>query len=381
MRSKLKIEKQKTFRLWRQLLSVCCIGCCLLVVVASCSDDDIIDNGNDKEIRFGLSKQSRATVTDAGNLDTIGVFGYYTATERWIWSANNTPANLKANYFLNELVTKTGSGDWVYDGPKYWPPDTVNKLSFFAYAPYVETDEFGLLTAADSITPYPYAKTQSGEPYLTYVVPLKARDQVDLIWDSKLDMTKDWAPVIFDMKHALTRLSFSAIIADSEWMKNYTAKITEISVSGVYGSGDLNLVTGEWTYMGTNDAEYKLLLDTATPANSDLEDKLFNATQSTDVQSSPSDSKKYDLNKSDAYLMLLSQTITDDAMLNITLEITFTSQPPISSGLSIPIRAITPEWLAGQAIEFKLLIKGEFISVTTTLIPWIPSTGSGDAIF
>ena len=381
MRSKLKIEKQKTFRLWRQLLSVCCIGCCLLVVVASCSDDDIIDNGNDKEIRFGLSKQSRAIVTDVANLNEMGIFGYYTANERWIWSANNTPANLKANYFLNKKLEKSGA-NWGYGTPKYWPPDTRNKLSFFAYAPYVETDEFGLLTAADSITPYPYAKTQSGEPYLTYVVPLKARDQVDLLWDSKLDMTKDDAPVIFDMKHALTRLSFSAIIADSEWMKNYTAKVTEISVSGVYGSGDLNLVTGEWTYAGSPDAEYKLLLDTTTPANSDLENKLFSATQIADVQLTPSDSKKHDLNKSDTYLMLLPQTITDTAMLNITLDVLFPpAVVPVTSGLLIPLNTVVPEWLPGQAIEFRLLIKGEFISVVTILDMWLPSTGSAEIVF
>jgi hypothetical protein len=371
MQIKRRIEKEKQAGM--SLLSLCGIVFCFAAV--ACSHDIDVPT-EQKEISMGVKASgvaARAAITTEAELDEIGVFGYYTATERWIWSANNAPTSLKADYFLNKIVEKT-SGAWTYAPPKYWPPDTRNKLSFFAYAPYVETNDLGLLTPGP-LTPYPCAKTETGQPYLTYIVPEAAIDQLDVLWDSRIDMSKDEAPVFFDMNHALTRISFSAALHPDEVAafpkKQYKVTVTKISVSGVDGCGTLSLLNGAWTPYtpaGEDKAEYEL-----TTTAGDIETEEFDA-QSATVDPRP-------LTKPDTYLMLIPQTIEDGATLNFTLSITI-GGTTTTSGLSVPIKPTNPVWTAGQAIDYKLLIKGEFISIVTNLTPWtLNGDGTGGVNF
>ena len=371
MRNKLKIENNKLARTTKLLISLCCAAFGLLIAVSCVKDTSVYD---DKEIRFGISNaKSRALITDLTNLESqeIGVYGYYTATERWRWSAHNVAPNLSANYFFNKkLEYNTTKSEWGYGTPKYWPPDTINKISFFAYSPYVD------VPSTDPLRPYPHTKTDAGSPYLFYEVPTDVTDQVDLIWDSKIDMSHAHAPVVFDMKHALTRISFTAAIAASEYGKTYQATITEISLSGVHGTGDLDLFDGTWipyTIPPALKADYLLSIAGADLIGYDF--KTFAI--STDYIPRP-------LIDNDHYLMLIPQDITDDAVLNFTLDIVFplVSPTPVTTAMAVPLRPIINKWEAGQAIVFNLSIKGEFIAVTTSLTPWVTagtdSTGDVD---
>ena len=368
MRNKLKIENGKLARTNKLLLSLCCAAFGLVVAVSCVKDTPVYD---EKEIRLGINdvKSSRATVTDMGNLTSqeVGVYGYYTATERWMWSSLNVAPNLSANYFFNKKLEYT-AGDWGYGTPKYWPPDTINKISFFAYAPYVD------VTGDKGITPYPAAKTDAGSPLLNYVVPADITDQSDLIWDSKIDMSHAHAPVMFDMKHALTRISFTAALAPGEDTKNYSAKITEISLSGVHGQGDMDLVTGIW---------YPYTLPMLPLADYHLDDTNF-ATP-TFVTNVPADFTVRNLIAGSQYWMLIPQQITAATVLNITLEIEFFSAPgvPVITAMSVPIEPLMAEWTAGQAIEFNLSIAGTFIAVVTNITQWITTgmSGTGDVEF
>ena len=368
MRNKSKIENGKLARTNKLLLSLCCSAFGLLVAVSCVKDTPVY---NEKEIRFGITNVSRALVTDMSNLEDqeVGVYGYYTATERWVWSTLNVTPNLTANYFFNKKLEYDGT-EWGYGTPKYWPPDTINKISFFAYAPYVD------VSGANGITPYPSAKTDAGSPFLNYVVPANVNDQVDLIWDSKIDMSHAHAPVMFDMKHALTRISFTAAFATSESSKNYTAKIKEISLSGVHGQGDLDLVTGIWYPYTLVPPKADYVLQDG-PAGT-LIDVPFNSTNyATDYDPKP-------LIKDNHYLMLIPQNITDETILNFTLEITIQSPPsvPVTTAIAVPLKPIIAKWEPGQAVEFNLVIKGDFIAVVTNLTSWRlpidPSTGNVD---
>ena len=122
----------------------------------------------------------------------FGVFGYYTGNNSYDDQA--TP-----NFMYNQKVENTGSA-WTYAPIKYWPnqygsaaiSDDVDKVSFFAYAPYVEvTPATGKVVASASETQDVAASygiagmirnTQSGDPILKYIGSFDPAKSIDLCW-------------------------------------------------------------------------------------------------------------------------------------------------------------------------------------------------------
>lgn len=96
----------------------------------------------------------------------FGVFSFYhNVTESTGYPLNNTSEF--PNFMYNEHVSWTPAGGWAYPILKYWPNETKNdsqnpnatvpsnridKLSFFAYAPYVSTGTGGELDQDGTMT-------------------------------------------------------------------------------------------------------------------------------------------------------------------------------------------------------------------------------------
>ena len=133
----------------------------------------------------GLKEQT----DDAAKLGAsgFGVFGYYT---------NNNTYDQQAipNFFYNQQVKYTGS-DFTYEPVKYWPneygttaiSDDADKVSFFAYAPWVEVvPSTGKVTAnsedqkwgINSMT----RNSATGDPLVKYLVAFDPTRSVDLCW-------------------------------------------------------------------------------------------------------------------------------------------------------------------------------------------------------
>ena len=74
----------------------------------------------------------------------------------------------------NQKVAYSAS-EWGYTPVKYWPNTEGDKISFFAYAPYVDE------SAAGGSTPSFQGNTVAGFPKLTYTVPTAEADQIDLL--------------------------------------------------------------------------------------------------------------------------------------------------------------------------------------------------------
>ena len=173
----------------------------MAAVLASCSSDDLSltsskqsvmdENGNPAFLFGGNSQRS---LTRAGYHDGVvdndilkdkgfGVFGYYTDMNEY--EQTNTP-----NYFYNQKVS---GSSWTYEPVKYWPneygskaqSDDVDKVTFFAYAPYVEnTPSTGKVEAGEDlvgITGFT-RNTAAGDPYVKYVGSLDPAQCVDLCW-------------------------------------------------------------------------------------------------------------------------------------------------------------------------------------------------------
>ena len=172
----------------------------------------------DTYMRESANGNTRAGATGAINTDKLkttnygfGVFGYYTGK-------NDYAQNTVANFMYNQKVTWDGAlveagyvTGWTYEPVKYWPNDVQNgavddqdndqsnnqatgdgthggKLSFFAYAPYVELSSTDIVTTDGGITAINGSKTLSGgnslvqNPTIEYTVPNDGAKTVDLLW-------------------------------------------------------------------------------------------------------------------------------------------------------------------------------------------------------
>lgn len=115
----------------------------------------------------------------------FGVFGYYTDGEKYSDFA-------KPNFMYNEKVSKVSGDVWKYEPVKYWPnefglsatSDEIDRVSFFAYGPYVEvTPGTGVVTGDNASGIIGMTRnTATGDPYVKYAVSTDPAAQVDFIW-------------------------------------------------------------------------------------------------------------------------------------------------------------------------------------------------------
>lgn len=144
---------------------------------------------------------TRGVTTKAGATGTLikaglrsegfGVFAYHTVNGSYSEAA-------LPNFMYNMQVTSAGGSAWDYAPVKYWPNQkgegttVVDKLSFFAYAPYVAVDPLtGELSDPDDGTPATSwtggitgltRSTDTGDPSVNYRVSFVPGNSVDLCW-------------------------------------------------------------------------------------------------------------------------------------------------------------------------------------------------------
>ena len=178
-------------------------------MLASCSSDDLSvqtaarqeAQGLENAVSFeALSQRGLTRAGEAGAMDNaklqaegFGVFGYYTDLNEY--DQTSTP-----NFMYNQEVKYSG-GSWTYEPIKYWPneygnkaqSDDIDKLTFFAYAPYtVNTPATGKVTEDQvGITGFT-RNSAAGDPYVKYVGSLDPTKCVDLCWGVCADADKTW---------------------------------------------------------------------------------------------------------------------------------------------------------------------------------------------
>ena len=166
-------------------------------MLASCSSDDLSvqtakqeAQGLENAVSFeALSQRSLTRAGYAGAMDNdqlkekgFGVFGYYTDLNEY--DQTSTP-----NFMYNQKVS---GANWTYEPVKYWPneygsnaqSDDVDKLTFFAYAPYTENvPATGKVTGDNQVGITGFTRaTAAGDPYVKYVGSLDPLKCVDLCW-------------------------------------------------------------------------------------------------------------------------------------------------------------------------------------------------------
>lgn len=281
------------------------------MTLAACSNSDELTgnaNGTDASseptaVQFSTylaGGQTRAAGGKTGAITNtelqsagFGVFAYNTGTADWAGATSNTAT---PNFMYNQKVTYNSTDGWKYEPIKYWPNDfsegnvddkqgsgednnatgnnTGGKVSFFAYAPFVEASNYETqsslktygnisdnnaaieaLETADPATTTAATNgiigmtfnTYKGEPLVQYkLASTNIKDEtnpvVDLLWGQKLKSTYNLADgktqkltgdynvnltkqavnekIGFSFKHALARLGGNTSTTDNTVKKD-----------------------------------------------------------------------------------------------------------------------------------------------------------------
>ena len=272
----------------------------IAAVTVSCNTKLESDTPKDEPVAVDFSAYlNRGVTTKAGvtgELTTtglqgagagFGVFAYYTADEPY--SGASGPS-----FMYNEKISWDGS-KWVYSPIKYWPnefgaaasSDEVDRITFFAYAPYVAvTPSNGMVTGDNTSGIVALSRNSvGGDPIVKYIVSLDPTKCVDLCWgvskngltasvDGNNNHVDKGAPYIdvvklktgdkieFDFHHALAALNVQidaavdATTPGTEVDANTRIFVRSVSFEGVGTKGSLNLNSTvadgpQWTdYMG-----------------------------------------------------------------------------------------------------------------------------------
>ncbi len=219
-------------------------------------DDTAINFGaylNRNTTRSGYEGELTTATLKTAASGGFGVLAYYT---------DNEPYNPYAipNFMYNEQVTcqdpDAAEPVWTYSPLKYWPNEfgtsaqstSLDRLSFFAYAPYAEIDpvtgyadnaNYGIIGLTRA--------SENGYPKVRYAVSFDPATQVDLCWTAPLvDLSKPAVndKVTFDFKHALSSLNIQidAKIDDAQPLDDQTRIwVRSVTFEGLAVKGELNL--------------------------------------------------------------------------------------------------------------------------------------------
>lgn len=192
------------------------------MTMASCSQNEIVETNPDtnRAIGFGVytGTQTKGLVTDNSLTDGATANGLKVAGKgfgilAYQTSGNYSTSGAKGLFMDNVQTTWTPgapSGSWGYSPTKFWPTNTTDKISFFAYAPFNAGATTGTPTGTNKIKVT--GATGSEDPLLEFTLQDNQKDMVDLVVSNVKDQQSTTAggKVTFAFKHALTRVAMHA---------------------------------------------------------------------------------------------------------------------------------------------------------------------------
>lgn len=229
---------------------------CAALTMTGCSNDEInapqqSQGNNAIEFSTYLGRNAQGSRGTETNTDSIkangfGVLAYYTKQDDFNIT-NHTP-----NFMWNQQVTYKGT-NWVYTPVKYWPTKVDDKVSFFAYAPYVAGgNDKGIVLSGNSAT---------GAPTATITLPNDPSQTIDFVAAVQMNKThKNSTNVSFKLLHEMTRVKIQAKLDKSVYdasdpkhktfvvIKNVTFNDKgQFYKSGKYTFSTNDSIRGTWT--------------------------------------------------------------------------------------------------------------------------------------
>lgn len=374
---------------------------------AGCSQDDTLNESPaaNKAIEFGtyVGRDAVSRAEDAAALAALkqsgfGVYAYYTGQENFETYYTNATDKPAPNFMYNQEVkwgtpgstASSATDDWYYSPVKYWPNNENDKVSFFAYAPYMGTPN-----EEDA------AKSTST---IKFTVASEAKEQKDLLLSKidgqNIDVGKlptnddERGRVKFEFTHALARIGFSvtgavdqveaggslaaattitvnkvSLSSDGYEWNGTDKKYDEPTTGAFYQSGKLNLATGNWS--DQSGTQLFVLKSNTDATQTNFKANTLSSTVTTISQ----------LNADDSYLMVIPQNLNN---LYVNIEYTVTTEDSnldggkseITNYISKQISSINFE--AGKAYTLNLILGMRSVKVTASVIGWTIVTPSTD---
>lgn len=175
------------------------IAATVVITLAACSDENVTsglgENGKEVAFRTITDKGTRAAVTDATNMLSFTVTGWWDSDD-----SNSYGDAGKGSYLFDAKdITRgeTGGTEWDYTPKRYWP--LAGTVDFFAYSP---ASSKNLITGMKGL--------KKATPEIIYTVPAVAENnaQEDFLVAAFLDASG--GTVALNFQHALSRVKFEA---------------------------------------------------------------------------------------------------------------------------------------------------------------------------
>lgn len=313
-----------------------------LLAAYSCSKDERLDT-EEQPISFG-SYQARATKANTDGFadgsylpdgSSFGVFGFFHSGTTSTPGSWNTSAQNHPNFMLNQKVTVSeSSGTYTYDytPARFWPA-AGNRISFYAYYPYVANSS---TYTASGVTDGSYAqyqlqtymnKTTDGQGSFGFDVAYEAKDQIDfMISDLCADqnkkeniLTSNSTTVQFDFHHVLAQVRIATLTVVND-NPDVTITPREIRFSGIAVHGECSVAEnwGSKTSLGK-------VTNTFTWSNQ-ITSRVGNNIEGVHVEYTGSKrtgetDAEYEIRKKQNYLMMIPQSFTDEATITIIYDV------------------------------------------------------------
>lgn len=366
------------------------------LTMVGCAQDDVVHESPsvNNAIQFGTyigrAAQTRASVVDLAKVKKsgFGVFAFYTGLDDFDSYSGTTP-----NFMNNQKVTwqadavDATTGKWIYTPVKYWPNNTGDKVSFFAYAPYDDDQTWPM-------------STYNSNTEILFEVNGNVQQQKDLLWNKtpQLNLQKpDVDSVIkFNFGHALARIGFKLAGAfDQVGAGGNIDENTVITVKKVMLSGE------EHTYNGPDNvappvngvlheqAYLDLTVSGDTPSWNNESGTLTltwgdnegDFKENANILKKDADSERQ-LNGDDAYAMVIPQIFDNDSSLYVYIEYEVKTTDNTATGNSSTITNYISKKVelpnnkleAGKAYTLKLVLGMTTVKVSADLTDWDTAT-------
>lgn len=368
------------------------------LLLAGCAQNEIMEQNPDakRAIGFGVytGVQTRGLITDNSETDGNTANGLKAAGKGFGIQAYLTEADYatslspKAQFMDNQQVTwdKT-PGSWTYSPVKFWPANTTEKISFFAYAPYSSTGSTHGITLAHATT--------TADPILKFELQANQKNMVDLVVsetktgeNGTINQTQSTSTtaVGFNFKHVLSRVSMKAkTSADLSATGNLTKVfITAVSIehsNKLNSKADFNMYSHSWQTSTDYLATSYVLNGYASNGILDFKNQTFgNYTKTASAIDISTDKAGVALFPSNEYLFLIpvggtsGTTSEGDVSVKITYDIVSkasTTSNEVSSTTDTKTAKLPAGTLAkGSAYVYTFTIGLNEIKVDVTMDQW-----------
>ena len=206
----------------------------MLVAMASCTRDEVVSENKGQAISIRTAVETRGLETMFSTMESI----YVTALE----DGTDTP------YFFKVPFVLSGYDNYVSNDTYYWPGQG-RKLKFYAYAP------------SEAVMGATVTLTNDEKSLKGFVVKENISEQIDFVYavndgDEGAGL-EEQTSVPLTFHHKLSKVSVKGCTSS-----DYVYKIAGVRLAGVYGKGDLDLTTNEWT-IDENDGKKKYVKELA----------------------------------------------------------------------------------------------------------------------